>query len=554
MATAPLGILPAVEPQAQTTSVTTAATRSVLATLAAAQFLMALDASVMNVSIASVAEDLGTTVSGVQTAITLYTLVMASLMITGGKLGAILGRRRAFVIGTVIYAAGSLTTGLAPNLTVLIIGWSGLEGIGAALIMPAVVALVAGNVAPERRTAAYGMIAAAGAMAVAVGPIIGGAVTTAISWRWVFYGEVVVAAGILLLARRMQDAPPGERPRIDVVGVVLSIAGLGSLVFGLLRSSSWGWVLPKPGAPELLGVSPTLWLVAAGLVLLWAFLTWEGRVEDRGGEPLVRRASLRNRRLTGGLTLFGFQFFLQAGTFFTIPLFLSVVLGFSAFETGLRLLPLSIALLIAAAGIPKLFPQASPRRVTRIGLLLIIIGIGIFVAGLEPGANAGIVAIPLFLCGLGVGALSSQLGAVCVSSVDEADAPEVGGLQNTITNLGASLGTALVGSVLIAALTASLITGIEQNTKIPQQVRSQASVKLAGGVPFLSDAQLEQALTEAGASPEVTAEIVNENMDARYAALRSSLSIVLIAGILGLFFTGGLPTRPPGSDPEPQNA
>ncbi|CAB4916303.1 unannotated protein [freshwater metagenome] len=528
--------------------------RAVLLTLGAAQFLMALDSSVMNVSIASVAEDLGTTVSGVQTAITLYTLVMASLMITGGKLGAILGRRRAFTIGTIIYAAGSLTTGLAPNLTVLIIGWSGLEGIGAALIMPAVVALVAGNVPAERRTAAYGLIAAAGAMAVAAGPIIGGAVTTAISWRWVFFGEVAVAAGILVLAGRMQDAPPDERPRIDVVGVVLSIAGLGSLVFGMLRSSAWGWVTPKPGTPDVLGVSPTLWMVGAGLALLWTFLAWESRVETHGGEPLVRRSSLRNRRLTGGLTLFGFQFFLQAGTFFTIPLFLSVVLGFSAFETGLRLLPLSVALLIAAGGIPRVFPSASPRLVARIGLVLMTVGIGIFVAGLEPGAGAGIVALPLFLCGLGVGALSSQLGAVCVSAVDENDAPEVGGLQNTITNLGASLGTALVGSVLIAALTASLITGIEQNPKIPEQVRAQASVQLAGGVPFLSDAQLEQALTEAGASPQVTAEVVEENSDARYTGLRSALSIVLLAGILGLFFTGGLPTRPPGSDPEPQPA
>jgi MFS family permease len=166
----------------------------VLGVLAASQFLMTLDSSVMNVSIREVAADIGTTVTGIQTAITLYTLVMASLMITGGKVGAILGRRRAFSIGLVIYGAGSLTTALSPNLGVLLVGWSVLEGIGAALIMPAIVALVAGNFPPERRAAAYGMIAAAGAVAVAAGPLIGGAVTTFASWRWVFAGETVLAA------------------------------------------------------------------------------------------------------------------------------------------------------------------------------------------------------------------------------------------------------------------------------------------------------------------------------------------------------------------------
>ena len=161
----------------------------VLLVLAAGQFLMTLDSSVMNVSIRQVAADVGTTVTGIQTAITLYTLVMASLMITGGKVGAIAGRRRAFSAGLIIYGAGSLTTAAAPTLAVLIVGWSVLEGIGAALIMPAIVALVASNFPPERRAAAYGMIAASGAIAVAVGPLLGGAVTTLASWQWVFVGS-----------------------------------------------------------------------------------------------------------------------------------------------------------------------------------------------------------------------------------------------------------------------------------------------------------------------------------------------------------------------------
>ena len=190
----------------------------VLMTLATGQFVMALDTTVMNTAIATVADDLGTTVTGIQTAITLYTLVMASFMITGGKVGAILGRKRAFSLGCIVYACGSLTTALSPNLTVLMIGWSGLEGLGAVLIMPAIVALVASNFGKPERPRAYGLVAAAGAIAAAVGPVIGGFFTTYASWRWVFAGEVLIVLGILLLARRMQDTPAEEGVKLDLGG------------------------------------------------------------------------------------------------------------------------------------------------------------------------------------------------------------------------------------------------------------------------------------------------------------------------------------------------
>ena len=291
----------------------------VLLTLAAGQFLMTLDTSVMNVAIATVAEDVGTDVTGIQTAITLYTLVMATLMITGGKVGALIGRKRAFGIGCVIYGAGSFTTSIAPSLPVLLIGWSVLEGVGAALILPAIVALVAANFRPEGRPRAYGLVMAAGAIAVAVGPLIGGLFTTYLSWRLVFAGEVLIVFAILVLMRRIEDEPPGPQPRIDLVGVVLSAAGLGLAVFGVLRSSVWGWVAPKPDAPDLWGISAVLWLILAGLFLIWLFFAWESRIDERGGEPLVRPSMLKNVQMVGGLRMFFFQYFVQSGVFFVVP-------------------------------------------------------------------------------------------------------------------------------------------------------------------------------------------------------------------------------------------
>ena len=446
----------------------------VLGVLAASQFLMTLDSSVMNVSMSAVAADLGTTITGIQTAITLYTLVMATLMITGGKIGTIMGRRRAFAVGLVIYGRGSLVTALAPNLGVLLLGWSLLEGVGAALIMPAIVALVAGNFPPERRSAVYGLIAAASAMAVAAGPLIGGAVTTFASWRYVFVGEVVIVLAILALLRRIADVAPVPT-KLDFVGSILSIVGLGLVVFGVLRSGEWGWVRPRPGAPTVLSTSPVFWLIATGLLVVSGFLRWETHLETKGGEPLLRPQMLKNEQLAGGLSMFTAQFAIQAGVFFAVPLFLTVVLGLTALQTGLRLFPLSVALLVAAAGIPKVAPRANPRRVVRFGLTSMIVGILILVAGLDPGANAGIVAVPMLLMGAGLGALASQLGAVTVSALPDSQGAEVGGLQNTATNFGASLGTALIGSVLIATLGATAMSGIQTNPLIPASVKTEVS-------------------------------------------------------------------------------
>ena len=518
----------------------------VLLTLCAGQFLMALDSSVMNVSIATVAKDLGTTITGIQSAIVLYTLVMAMLMVTGGKVGSIIGRKRAFVLGLTIYCTGSLVTAISPNLTVLLIGWSILEGIGAALIMPAIVALVAGNFPAQGRPRAYGLVGAAGAIAIAVGPLIGGLATTYASWRWVFAGEVLIGIGIFLFSRRVTDAPAETRPHLDLLGSVLWAASMGLFIFGVLQSGTWGWFLPAEGGPSVLGMSPVFWLLLSGLVTLRLFMAHLRRLDRVGDEPLIS-LNLFERGLNGGLLMFFFQFVVMMGLFYVIPLYLSVALGLSAIDTGLKITPLSLTMLIAAAGVPRFFPAASPRRVVAVGFVAVLIGIVVLISAMDVGASASIVTVPLLVIGLGLGALASQLGAVTVSAVPDEQSPEVGGLQNTASQFGASLGTALSGSILIAALTASFLSGISNNPDVPPEVASQANTELSSGVPFVSDAQLESALQEAGVDAKTTQAVVDVNEEARLDGLRTALALLAIFSVLALFFTRRIPLHQPGA-------
>jgi MFS family permease len=534
------------------TAKATGAAGIVLMTLAAGQFVMALDTTVMNTAIATVAKDLGTTVTGIQTAITLYTLVMASLMITGGKVGQMIGRKRAFAIGCIIYACGSLTTALSQNLTVLMIGWSGLEGLGAVLIMPAIVALVASNFGKPDRPRAYGLVAAAGAIAAALGPLVGGLFTTYASWRWVFAGEVVIVRVILVLTRRMKDTPAEEGARLDLAGTALSALGLGAIVLGILKAGTWGFVQPKPDAPAWLGLSPVIWLIFAGGVVLVLFLWWENRRIKHGEGALIDPAMLRHLQLRSGVMSFLFMFLIQAGIFFTVPLFLSVALGISAVETGVRLLPLSLSLLVFAVGVPKLRPNASPRRVVRLGFIMLFAGLLLLVALLDVGVGPEIITWPLLLAGSGLGMMASQLGAVTVSSVPDEKSGEVGGLQNTGTQLGASIGTALAGAVLISAMTASFFTGIENNPNVPDSVVSQAQTQLASGVPFMSEADAKAALQKANVPTATANEIVKENEKSQIDGLRAAEAILALLALIALPFTRGIPTLQPDAQAKPR--
>ena len=456
--------------------------------LAAAQFVMVLDSSVMNVSISQIVEDLDTTVTGVQAAITAYTLVMAAFMLVGAKLGDIWGRDRAFAVGLAVYGVGSLTTALSPNLYVLLFGWSLVEGLGAVLVIPAIAALVAANYEGKDRAFGYGIIGGVAGAAIAVGPVIGGWVTTYASWRLVFVGEVVIVVAILLVRNRMQPAPrPEHPPRLDFGGAALSATGLGLIVFGILQSSKWGWLLPLDapsiGGHEItpLGFSLVPFLIVGGVFLLWFFALWEERRERLGLDALLDRALLRIESLRAGLATLMSQQLVLMGTFFVLPVYLQVVLGLDAFETGKRLLPMSVTMLIAALAGPKLAARLAPRLVVQVGLAALVVASLVLVGTIDVELNETGFKLSLALFGVGAGLMISQLGNVIMSSAPPGKTNEAGGLQGTAQNLGASLGTALIGSVLLTGLLTGFTTRIAENPTLSEPVRAEITAATAAG-------------------------------------------------------------------------
>jgi MFS family permease len=518
--------------------------------LASAQFVMVLDTSVMNVAISQIVKDLHTTIQGVQTAITMYTLVMAAFMLLGAKLGDILGRNRAFAIGLAIYGAGSLTTALSPNLAVLLIGWSGIEGFGAVLVIPAIAALTAASYEGRERALAYALLGGVAAVAVAAGPLIGGWVTTQFSWRYVFAAETVVVILLLLLRARIPRVAAAERrPRLDVVGVALSSSGLGLIVFAILRSSVWGFVQPRTpptiNGTEVtpLGFSPVPFLVLGGLALLGAFFVWEQRRARLGRDQLLDPTLLRVAQLRAGLSsLLGQQLVLM-GTFFVIPVYLQVVLGFDAFETGKRLLPLSGAMLVFALLGPRIAARRSPRTVAQLGLVAVSAGAIVMLATLDVTLNDTGFKVALAITGAGAGLLASQLGNVIMSSVAPAKSSEGGGLQGTAQNLGSSLGTAIIGAVLLASLATGFSQRIANNPDVPAAARETIVANAEQGIDIVPVADVEKAAVEGGLTQDQAQAVAADYGDAQLEALRLALGAVAAVALLSLWFTRRLPTE-----------
>ncbi|NTU72290.1 MAG: MFS transporter [Coriobacteriia bacterium] len=521
----------------------------IIALLGAAQFVMVIDATVMNVSISRIVEDLGTTVVGIQTAITAFTLVMAAFMLTGGKLGDRLGAKRAFAIGLVIYGAGSLTTALSPNLGFLLLGWSLLEGLGAVLVIPAIVALISANYSGQRRAMGFGIIGGIAGAAAAAGPIIGGLVTTYATWRLVFGVETAMCAGILIASRRLASPTPDTSERFDIPGSVLSVLGLGALVYGVLQSSQWGWVTPTAGVPQIggkpfapLGYSPVMWLILAGVGLIAGFVRWEQRVQRSGAEPLLDLALLRIANLKAGLSMLMVQQIIVAGTFFVLPLYLQTVLGLDAFATGLRLMPLSGALLVFALGGSSLSTRYSPRAIVRVGVIAMLLSEIALQVSIDTQLRSVQFGVALGLLGAGLGLLASQLSNVNLSSVPAERGSEVGGLQGTAQNLGASLGTALIGAMLISSLGTGFVATIRDNPDLPAGVAAAAETARTSGLDFVPSSVVREAAAKKLPADQVD-QVVTDYEIAQIDALKRAVGVLALLALVALWFVRDLPGR-----------
>src|SRR5271169_2778441 len=436
------------------------AARAMILPLALGQFIASYAATNMNVAISAIATDLGTTVAGVQTAITLFTLTMAALMIPGSKLTDIWGRKRCFVIGLIVYAVGGVLALLAMGLPLLIVGYSLLEGVGSALMIPPIYILVTVTFPDVTSRARYfGVVSGAGGLGAAAGPLIGGLVTSAISWRASFGLQVLVVAWIIWLARKITDSAPEEpRPRFDLAGAVLSAAGLFFVVLGLLQSRTYGFgksrqdftigttvIIPKGG------ISPVwLFVLIGALFLLWFFL-YTRSAERKGRDVLLPLRLFRNKVSNLGLGTQTIQWLILQGTFFAVSVYLQEVNHYNAIQTGLMLTPATVGILAASAGADRFARRHPQRWLIVAGFLATAVGMILLLALVRQ--HSGILTwVPgLLLFGAGVGVMLTSSVNVVQSSFPERDQGDISGLSRSVSNLGSSLGTALVGSVLVAA-------------------------------------------------------------------------------------------------------
>jgi len=403
-------------------------------------------------------------------------------------------------------------------------------------------ALIAGNFEGKDRKAAYAVIGGVAGAGIAIGPILGGWATTVLSWRIVFVGEVILVLGILAMTRYVGDAlRAGPKPRLDVVGTVLSAAGLGAIVLGILESSTWGLIEPKDSPIEPFGLALTPFVLAAGGILLWAFVAWQRHREASDADPLVHLGLLRIPPLRSGLTGLFTQNLVLMGVFFTVPLYLQLVLGLDALQTGIKMLPASIGMFVAAAAGARLAVRYSVRAITRAGLSLAVLACLGLLATIQPDLADAAFALGMATLGAGMGLIASQLGLVVQSSVDASGRGEAGGLQFTGQQLGSSLGVALIGAIVLAGLTNTFATKIQSDPRITAEVAAQVSVAVGSGLDFVSSSQIEAAADAAGLDPASTTAIVDDYEAAQLRALKAGLLAAGLIALISLAFTRDLP-------------
>ncbi|HSE09361.1 MAG TPA: MFS transporter [Nocardioidaceae bacterium] len=414
--------------------------RRALVPLALAQFICSFAGSNMNVMINDISQDLNTTVQGVQVAITLFLLVMAALMIPGGKLTDRYGRTRCFRVGLSIYGVGALLSAVSPGLGVLILGNSILEGVGTALLIPPVYILATLFFTEvTSRARAFGAIMAMGGIGAAAGPLIGGLITTAISWRAAFVFQALIVLVIVLLGRRLDDPLPADPTRpFDTRGAVLSAVGLVLVVMGILATDNNVWLM--------------LGLLAAGAAVLAGFFVSVRSLERAGKEPLLSSSLFRNRTSNFGMVTQNIQWLILMGVSFVVAAYLQVVRGYNAIETGVIFTAATLGILGSSLAAERLAKKRAQRTLIMAGFVLTIAGIGILLAMVSGSPSPWAFAPGLFVMGIGIGGMLTPSVNVVQSAFGEEQQGEISGLSRSVSNLGSSLGTAIAGTILVAGL------------------------------------------------------------------------------------------------------
>jgi MFS family permease len=486
--------------------------------LAMAMFVLVVDTSLMNVSISAVVQDLGTTVSGVQSAIALEALVSAAFILISSKVGDLIGRRLAFILGLIGYAIGATAMVLTQTLGPVIFFWAILGGLGASLLLPAMQSLIHGNFTGAAQRRVYAMVGASAAIAAAVGPLLGGFITTFLSWRVGFALEVVVIVVVLAGMRLVRDAPyTGERG-IDVVGAGLSVVGMGGIVLGILVWQEGGEAVAA--------------LLVAGAVSLALFAWWLVRRKRQGQLTLLDPDLFRSKHFRLGVSEQGLQQIALGGTMIALPIYLQMVLEYNALESGLSIAPLSLSMFAVALLAGRRAGNTRPSLIIRAGFALLALGAAILLP-VVPRADSGWwLAIPLLIAGSGLGLLVSQLNNYTLSPISEERISEAAGVNSAAGSFGLSFGLAMAGAVLMGSLALTFSSMAAQSTVLTPDEQQQVAAALEEDAQIMSNTLLEEQL--AGQPADVQAEIIRINTEARPLALQFALLVPLIAALLGL--------------------
>jgi EmrB/QacA subfamily drug resistance transporter len=486
--------------------------------LAMAMFVLVVDTSLMNVSISAVIGDLDTTASAVQSAIALEALVSAAFILINSKIGDLIGRKRAYIIGLCAYAVGALAMTLAQSVTAIIIFWAIVGGLGASLLLPAMQSLIHGNFTGAAQKQAYALVGAAAAIAAAVGPLLGGFVTTFLSWRVGFGLEVVIIAVVLSQIGLVRDVPYTGSRRIDLVGALLSVLGMGGLVLGILVWQEGG---------EMVGL-----LMAVGAVGLGSFAWWLVRRKRAGRVTLIDPDLFRQANFTAGISGVMLQNVSLGGAMIALPLFLLMTLEYNAMQVGLSLTPLSLTMFAIAMVAGKKAGDRRPAAIIRTGFILTAVGIAAIIP-LVPRITSGwYLAIPLVVAGGGLGLLVSQLNNYTLAPVDEERVSEAAGVNSAAGSFGLSFGLAMAGGIMLAALSIAFTNMTENSTVIPPAQQAEIATVLEDDAEIMSNAQLDALITDE--PPEVEAAILEINDDARNLSLQIALAVPVLAALLGL--------------------